>query len=105
MISLDKENFEHEVLEADEVVLVDFWSPTCGTCKALMPHIHKLEEKYGDKIKFASLDTSKARRLAISQKIMGLPVVAIYKGGEKIDAVVAGDANPKSVEDLIKKYI
>jgi thioredoxin 1 len=70
-----------------------------------MPHIHKLEEKYGDKIKFASLDTSKARRLAISQKIMGLPVVAIYKGGEKIDAVVAGDANPKSVEDLIKKYI
>lgn len=105
MIELDKDNFEQEVLKADGYVLVDFWSPTCEPCKALMPHVHELEKTHGDKIKFSSLDITKARRLAIGQKVLGLPVVAIYKDGERIDSVVADEANPKSVEELIKKYI
>ncbi len=104
MLELDKDNFEAEVLQAEGHVLVDFWGPTCEPCKALMPHVHEFAEKYGDKIKFTSLDITKARRLAIGQKVMGLPVIAIYKGGEKIDAVVADEANVTSVEELIKKY-
>lgn len=105
MLELTKENFEQEVLQAEGYVLVDFWGPTCEPCKALMPHVHGFEEVYGDKIKFSSLDITKARRLAIGQKVMGLPVIAIYKGGERIDAVVADQATKESVEELIKKYI
>ena len=104
MLELNKDNFEEEVLKAEGHVLVDFWGPTCEPCKALMPHVHALEETYGDKIKFTSVDITKARRLAIGQKVMGLPVIAIYKDGEKIDAVVAGDATKDSVEELVKKY-
>lgn len=104
MIELNKENFEEEVLNAEGYVLVDFWGPTCEPCKALMPHVEAYAEKYGDKIKFTSLDITKARRLAISQKVLGLPVIAIYKDGERIDAVVADEATPASVEELIKKY-
>ena len=69
-----------------------------------MPHIEAMMETYGEKIKFSSLDISKARRLAIGQKVMGLPVIAIYKDGEKIDEVVAGDASKETVEEMIKKY-
>ncbi len=105
MLELDKDNFEAEVLQAEGYVLVDFWGPTCEPCKALMPHVHEFEKVYGDKIKFTSLDITKARRLAIGQKVMGLPVIAIYKGGERIDAVVADEATVTSVEELIKKYI
>ena len=104
MIELNKENFEEEVLQAEGLVLVDFWSPSCEPCKALMPHVHEYEKTYGDKMKFTSLDITVARRLAIGQKVMGLPVIAIYKGGEKIDSVVADEANAKSVEELIKKH-
>lgn len=104
MIELNKENFEEEVLKAEGIVLVDYWSPSCEPCKALMPHIHEYETTYGDKIKFTSLDITIARRLAISQKVLGLPVIAIYKDGEKVDSVVADEANQKSVEELIKKY-
>lgn len=104
MLELNKENFEQEVLKSSGYVLVDFWSPSCEPCKALMPHVHEYESTYGDKIKFASLDITIARRLAISQKVLGLPVIAIYKDGEKIDSVVADEANPKSVEDMLKKY-
>lgn len=104
MLELNKENFEQEVLKAEGYVLVDYWSPSCEPCKALMPHIHDLENIYGEKIKFTSLDITKARRLAIGQKVLGLPVIAIYKDGEKIDSEVADQATEKSVEEMIKKY-
>ena len=56
-------------------------------------------------MKFTSLNTTKARRLAIGQKILGLPVMAIYKDGEKIEEVVKDDATQESIEAMIKKYI
>lgn len=105
MLELDKKNFEEEVLKADGYVLVDFWSDGCEPCKALMPHVHELAEKYEGKMKFTSLNTMKARRLAISQKILGLPVIAIYKDGEKVDERVKEDATIENIEEMIKKYI
>lgn len=105
MLELDKKNFEEEVLKADGYVLVDFWSDGCEPCKALMPHVHELAEKYDGKMKFTSLNTMKARRLAISQKILGLPVIAIYKDGEKVDERVKEDATVENIEEMIKKYI
>lgn len=60
---------------------------------------------YGDKIKFCKLNTTKARRLAISQKIMGLPVIAIYKDGEKVEELIKEDATVEAIEAMIKKYL
>ncbi len=105
MLELNKENFDMEVLEESVYVLVDFWSPTCEPCKALMPFVEEMQGSYGDKIKFTSLDITKARRLAIGQKVLGLPVIAIYKDGEKIDSLVADEANEESVEAMLKKYV
>ena len=51
-----------------------------------------------------ALNTTKARRLAISQKILGLPVIAVYENGEMIDSCVKDDATPENVEAMIKKY-
>lgn len=105
MLAVDKNTFEAEVLQAEGYVLVDFWSEGCEPCKALMPHIHELAEKYEGKMKFTSLDTGKARRLAISQKVLGLPVIAIYKDGQKVEELVKDDATPANVEAMIQKYI
>ena len=105
MLDLDKTNFQAEVLEAEGYVFVDFYGDGCVPCQALMPKVHEFAETYGDKMKFTSLNTTKARRLAISQKILGLPVMAIYKGGEKIDEVVKEEATPESIEAMIKKDI
>ena len=105
MLELNKENFESEVLEAEGYVLVDFWSQGCEPCKALMPDVHKLAETYGDKIKFTSLDTTKARRLAIKQKVLGLPTIAIYKDGNKVEEVTKDDATVPNIEAMINKYL
>ena len=67
---------------------------------------HEFAEKYGgDSLKFCALNTTKARRLAIGQKILGLPVIAVYENGEMIDSCVKDDATPENVEEMIKKYV
>ncbi len=70
-----------------------------------MPFVHSLADKYGDKLKFTQLNTTKARRLAISQKILGLPVMAIYKNGEKVEELVKDQATEENIEAMVKKYI
>ncbi len=105
MLELTKDNFEAEVLQAEGTILVDYYGDGCVPCAALMPHVHAFAEKYGETIKFCALNTTKARRLAIGQKIMGLPVIAIYKGGEKIEELVKDDATPEAVEAMIQKYV
>lgn len=105
MLELTKETFEDEVLKAEETVLVDFYSDGCTDCQALMPFVHGMEEKYGAKIKFSSLNIMKARRLAIGQRVLGLPVIAIYKGGEKAEELVKEDATEKNIEAMIQKYL
>ena len=105
MLELDKTTFEAEVLQAEGKVLVDFYGDGCVPCAALMPHVHAFAETYGDKLKFTALNTTKARRLAIAQKVMGLPVIAIYEGGAMIDSLVKDDATPENVEAMIKRHI
>lgn len=105
MLTLDKDNFETEVLQAEGYVFVDFWSQGCEPCKALMPEVHKLAEKYEGQMKFTALDTTTARRLAIKQKVLGLPTLAVYKDGEKLEEVTKEQATIENIEALIKKYL
>lgn len=84
MLEVNKETFAAEVLEAEGLVFVDFWSPSCGPCMALLPDVEAFAEKNEGKAKFCKLDSGANKRLAISQKVMGLPTLAIYKGGEKV---------------------
>jgi thioredoxin 1 len=104
MLEVTKQNFEEEVLQKEGYILVDFFGDGCVPCEALMPHIHELEKTYGEDVRFISINTSKARRLAISQKVMGLPVIAIYKDGEKVEELVKDDATPENIEEMLKKY-
>lgn len=72
---------------------------------ALMPHVHELADKYEGKMKFTSLNTTHARRAAIKQKVLGLPVMAIYKDGEKVEELVKDDCTVEAIEAMIQKYI
>lgn len=104
MLELDKDTFDGEVLQAEGKVVVDFYGDGCAPCAALMPHVHALAEKYGDRLKFCALNTSKARRLAIKEKVLGLPVIAVYENGQMIDSRVKEEATPENVEAMIRQY-
>ena len=105
MIQLEKDTFEAEVLESKGLVLVDFWSDGCEPCKALMPSVVELSEEYGDKMKFTKLNTGKARRLAIKQKVLGLPTVIIYKDGEKLSELTKDDATKENIRKMIEEAL
>ncbi|MCL2822332.1 MAG: thioredoxin family protein [Firmicutes bacterium] len=105
MLELDKDTFEAEVLQSSGKILVDFYSDSCVPCQAIMPFVKDCADKYGNKIKFAKLNTMAARRLAISQKILGLPVIAIYQNGEKIEELVKEDVTEANIEALIARHI
>ena len=83
MIELTKENFEEQVLNGG-AVLVDFWSPKCEPCMELLPEVEAFAERNAGRAKFCKLDTAGNKRLAISQKVMGIPTMVIYKDGEKV---------------------
>ena len=84
MIVVDKTNFEAEVLQADGLVFIDFWSPSCGPCMALLPDVEAFAERNEGKCKFCKVDGGANKRLLLSQKLMGLPTLAFYKGGERV---------------------
>jgi len=83
MLEVNKENFEAEVLNTKGLVLVDFWSPKCVPCMELLPHVQELEGQF-EGVKFCKLNILENRRLAMGQKVMGVPTILIYKDGEKV---------------------
>lgn len=105
MLVVDKDSFQREVLEAEGYVLVDYYGDGCEPCKALLPDIEALSAEYDGKVKFAKLNTSAARRLAISQRVLGLPTVILYRGGRKIEEVVKDDATRVNIAAMIERNL
>ena len=105
MLELTKDNFEEEVLNSKGTVLVDFWSDSCDLCLEIMPDVEELSEKYGDQIKFAKLNIKGNRRLAISQKVLGLPSIVFYEDGEKTEHLTGDDLEVEDIEKEIKDRI
>lgn len=105
MLVLDKDNFQENVLDAQGLVLVDYWSEGCEPCKALMPDVEDLATEFEGKVVFAKLNTMKARRLAISQRVLGLPTLTLYKDGVKLGEVTKDDANKDGIKKLIEAHI
>ena len=105
MLELTKETFEDEVLKAKGYVFVDFYGDGCIPCAALRPSVDELALKYADSFKFTALNTSKARRVAIGQKVLGLPVLAMYKDGEKIRELIGDNATASNMEAMLNEFM
>ena len=87
-LAFDDNNFEAEVLQASEPVLVDFSAAWCGPCKQLTPIIDELAEEYAGKVKVGKVDIDQSQDTAGRFAIMSVPTVLLFKGGEKADQIV-----------------
>jgi len=74
-------NFEQEVLQASEPVLVDFWADWCMPCKALTPTIDELAADYAGKAKVGKVNTDQNQSLAARYGISAIPTVILFKDG------------------------
>lgn len=87
-IFLTEETFESEVLNSDLPVLIDFYADWCGPCKAIGPIVEKLAEKYEGKAKICKLNVDEQRKIALTYKVMSIPTLFIFKGGEIKDRII-----------------
>ncbi|MFC0270457.1 thioredoxin family protein [Metabacillus herbersteinensis] len=105
MIVVGKDNFEAEVLQAEQPVVVDFWGPSCQPCLQLMPDVEALEETYGDKVKIVKLNSAENRRVCINHRVMGLPSFLLFKDGQEVKRISGGELTKEDIENLIKESI
>jgi len=88
IVELTDANFEAEVINSDVPVLVDFWAPWCGPCRAVAPTMEELAESYGEKAKIAKLNVDENQGVAGALRIMSIPTVMVFKGNTVVDMKV-----------------
>ena len=81
-------DFEQEVIKSNLPVLVDLWAPWCGPCRMVAPVIDRLAEKYTGKFKFCRLNVDENPGTAARYRIMSIPTLMFFKGGEAVDTVI-----------------
>jgi len=96
--------FETDVLKADGPVLVDFWAPWCGPCRAVAPIIEKIAELYEGKVRVAKLNVDENQMTAQTFGIRSIPTVALFVGGEVVDGVL-GSAPLAFFQEMLDKHI
>ena len=94
MHEVTDESFQREVLEASRPVVVDFWAPWCGPCRAVEPVLRQLEEEHGQRIKFAKLDIDQNLQTASRYEVLSIPTTILFEGGEPRETVIG--ARPRS---------
>jgi len=82
------QNFEEEVLKAEQSVFVDFYASWCGPCKMMEPIIDELADEYKDKIKIVKLNVDENQVTAQKYQVMSIPTMLIYQKGEVMDQMV-----------------
>jgi len=99
VITITKDNFQQEIMESSQTVMLDFWASWCGPCRMLSPVIDEIAEEHSD-IKVGKVNVDEQPELARSFRIMSIPTVAVMKNG-KVVRQSMGVRPKKQIEELL----
>lgn len=100
VLEIDDSSFDNEVLQADKPVLVDFWAPWCGPCKAIGPIIEELAGTFSGKIKFTKCNVDDNPVTPSKYGIRSIPTLIFYKEGNVVEQVTGIVAKSKLEETI-----
>ena len=92
-------SFDKEVLQSDLPVLVDFWAPWCGPCRAVAPVLEEIANENSNVV-IAKMNTDENPNTASQHGIMSIPTMMIFKNGELVDRLVGALPKPSIMEKL-----
>ena len=104
VIEIEDSSFDTEILQSEKPVLVDFWAPWCGPCKAIAPVINDLAATFGDRIKFAKCNVDDNPITPGKYGIKAIPTLIFFKAGDVVDQITGMVAKSK-LEDAINKLL
>jgi len=104
IVDVGDDDFDAEVLEQELPVLVDFWAPWCGPCRAIGPVIEKLAENYEAKMHFKKCNVDDNPVTPGKYGIKSIPTLIFFKGG-KVEEQVVGIAAKSKLEEIITKLV
>ncbi len=93
-IAVTDDTFEQQVLQSDRPVMVDFWAPWCGPCRAVAPILEDLATEYDNRVVIAKVNTDENPRYMTEYGIMAIPTMIIFKNGQVVDRIEG--AGPRS---------
>lgn len=92
IIEINDSTFDEEVLQSELPVLVDFWAPWCGPCRAIAPVIEELSAEYDNKLKIAKCNVDDNPKTPSRYGIRAIPTLIIFKGGNVIEQITGAVA-------------
>ena len=104
IIELSDTNFDAEVMKSDVPVLVDFWAPWCGPCRAIAPAVEEISSSYQGKIKVGKLNVDENQQTTMKFGIRSIPTLIVFKGGKAVEQIIG--AVPKGeIERVVGKAL
>lgn len=101
-LTITKDNFQKEVLEAQGPVLIDFWAPWCGPCRMVSPIVDEISTEVGASAKVGKVNVDDQPELAQQFGVMSIPTLVVMKDG-KVFTTAVGARSKEFILDMLKK--